>query len=320
MGDSAASSGRAAYGYERSVAVMNDGVTVAYSRTYRSDQELEMGCRGVRLVLIHGWSGSGRYWNLAVPELLEEGEGPLSSDVIQEIIVPDLRGHGDSGSSEHSAHVARLAMDLHDLILRLFFVGGVRRDPDDAIVLVGASMGAAVIWSFVELFGAEAVADGNRRLLDAVVTVDQAPLQYRAPDWTLGSTGCDTPEALARLQASLVADFRAFARANAEACVTDACVADACVTNEDGEEYTSVLREAEAETLRCDPAWLGRLMVRLARSSARACAAQLNSRGPNSTRADPHRPADATHATRPPPQADHTQLDWRPLLRRWPRG
>ena len=50
-------------------------------------------------------------------------------------------------------------------------------------------MGAAVIWAFVELYGT--------KLLQGCVFVDQAPLQNRTPDWSMGSLGCYDAETLA---------------------------------------------------------------------------------------------------------------------------
>ncbi len=57
-------------------------------------------------------------------------------------------------------HVARLAADLHNLLTSLEL---------SDVTVVGASMGCAVIWSYIELFGEERLA--------AAVLVDQAPLQ-----------------------------------------------------------------------------------------------------------------------------------------------
>ena len=58
-----------------------------------------------------------------------------------------------------------------------------------------------------------------------VVYVDQAPLQNRTHDWSLGSKGCYDAETLAGLQAAVRAvvdpdDENAFAKGNAEACLS----------------------------------------------------------------------------------------------------
>ena len=228
------------------VVTMNDGVKLVYdSWTDLRKERRDADDDEVHLVLLHGWSGSRKYWRGFVDEVVD---GAVDARV-DGILAPDLRGHGDSDKSDHSAHVARLAVDLK-CVLDTYFHHSRRETSTrrQRVLLVGSSMGAAIIWSFIDLFRAEAVG-----LVSAVVTVDQAPLQYSSPDWALGSLGCDTPEALARLQSALVNDFEAFARANEDACVVS--------ENRDDPRVRAALEEAERETLRCDPAWLGRLMA-----------------------------------------------------------
>lgn len=57
------------------------------------------------------------------------------------VIVPDLRGHGDSEKPRSGYHVARLAVDLANLLDELKL-----RDRGDGIKVVGASLGAAILW------------------------------------------------------------------------------------------------------------------------------------------------------------------------------
>lgn len=191
------------------------------------------------LVLLHGWSGSRRYFDAALPFL---------RDSFPSVVALDLRWHGDSvaGSPPGGcSHVARLAADLHALL-----EAGV---VEGRVLLCGASMGAAVAWSYAELFG--------QRRLAGIVVVDQSPFQNASPSWSLGSKGCYDAASLAALQAALLADLGRFADDNARCCFSlPADVSDA----------TKNL--CKAETLRCDPSRLGALM------------------------------------------ADHTSLDWRPLL------
>lgn len=55
------------------------------------------------------------------------------------MIVPDLRGHGESEKPRAGYHVARLALDLRNLIEHLQL-------PDSQIRAIGTSLGAAIIW------------------------------------------------------------------------------------------------------------------------------------------------------------------------------
>jgi hypothetical protein len=57
----------------------------------------------------------------------------------QYVIVPDLRGHGDSDKPKSGYHVSRLAMDLKNLIDHLEL-------PDGQISAIGTSLGAAILW------------------------------------------------------------------------------------------------------------------------------------------------------------------------------
>ena len=126
--------------------------------------------------------------------------------------------------------MARYAADLRDLLEHLNLSN---------VTVVGTSMGCAVIWSYVELFGDER--------LKGAVYVDQAPLQNRAPDWNLGSKGCYDVASLTRLQELLKHDFPGFARGNAEC----------CLSNPIDPQYEALLVE---ETMKATPEGLGALM------------------------------------------------------------
>lgn len=82
-----------------------------------------------------GWSGSRRYYDLNAPALAAAG---------CRVVAPDLRHHGGSGKTPHGRRVSRLAADLGELLEGLGIEGAT---------VVGASMGCAVIWAYVELFG-----------------------------------------------------------------------------------------------------------------------------------------------------------------------
>lgn len=162
----------------------NDGVRLAYEQA---------GTSGPVIVLIHGWSGSRKYFQHNMTALAEQCQ----------VYAYDQRFHGDSDSPSHGFHIARLAADLRDFLQGL--------DLTD-VTVVGTSMGCAVIWSYVELFGLQ-------RLKQAVF-VDQAPLQNRAPDWELGSKGCYDAVTLANLQQQLMDDLGSIADGNAAGCLS----------------------------------------------------------------------------------------------------
>lgn len=209
----------------------NDGVELFYEH-FGSLKQANNVVKPV-VVLIHGWSGSRHYWDLNVRLIARHCK----------VITFDLRHHGDSEKPSVGFHVARLASDLRDVLVALQL---------NNVTVVGASMGASIIWSYFELFG-------NDGRIGKAIFVDQAPLQNLAPDWRGGSTGCYDIQSLTRLQCRVVEDFKGFARDNARFCSSP-------VVPED------VLSVLESETLRASKTALAALM------------------------------------------ADHTALDWRPVL------
>ena len=192
----------------------SDGVGLYYTDSKPGDARPE-------IVLLHGWSGSHRMFDLQMPDLTARCR----------VIAPDLRFHGGSDKPAWGFHVARLAADLHELLEHLNLA---------APTLVGCSLGAAVIWSYVELYGCENVGK--------LVFVDQAPSQWRMDDWALCSKGIYDAPSLAKIQKALRDGLAAFADGNAECCLTKRVPAQ-------------MLATLKSETERCDAHQLGKLMA-----------------------------------------------------------
>ena len=72
-------------------------------------------------------------------------------------------------------------------------------------------MGAAILWSYIELFG--------KHRVSKLVCVDQAPLQYTGPDWVWGQNGCYDVEMFIRT----CYDIKYAPRESAEGLATAAC-------------------------------------------------------------------------------------------------
>ena len=140
---------------------------------------------GQPLVLVHGWSQSTRCFAKQLAGL---------SDAYR-VIAVDMRGHGESPKPLHGYRVARLAADLHDFL--------VQHDLRE-VALGGHSMGASVIWSYLEQFGAERVAK--------LIFIDQAPLVTNGSGLSgeaLAAAGCSfTPTSLYEI-ANAIASNRA---------------------------------------------------------------------------------------------------------------
>ncbi len=125
-----------------------DGVRLHY---------LERG-RGETIVFLTGWSQTAAMYKHQLAE--------FGSDF--HCIALNWRGHGESAKPSHGYRIARLAMDLHELIA----VKQLQR-----VTLVGHSLAVRVIYGYWELFGADAV--------ERVVLVDQAPLLLADADFSV---------------------------------------------------------------------------------------------------------------------------------------
>ncbi|AFK53282.1 alpha/beta fold hydrolase [Tistrella mobilis] len=102
----------------------SDGATIRY---------VDEGA-GEVLILLHGWAQSAAMFRHQIAEFAG----------IRRVIAPDFRGHGTSPDCAHGHRIYRFAADLAELI--------EREDIRRATVL-GWSMGASVLWAYVDLFG-----------------------------------------------------------------------------------------------------------------------------------------------------------------------
>jgi non-heme chloroperoxidase len=130
----------------------HDGVTLSY---------LERGA-GHPLVMLPGWSQSAAMYERQFDDFCR----------ISRVIALDHRGHGESDKPDHGYRVQRLAKDLFELIDALQLV-----EPD----ILAHSMGAAVTWSYLSLFGPERP---PRRL----IFVDEPRALLARPDWSKGES------------------------------------------------------------------------------------------------------------------------------------
>jgi len=119
-------------------------------------QHLEAG-KGPAVVLLPGWSGSAQTFLNQLTSFSQSWR----------TLAIDHRGHGGSPAPEIGYHIHRLAADLRDVI--------TSRDLN-GVCLLGHSMGCAVIWSYLELFG--------RDRLASLILVDQMPCALRNPAWS----------------------------------------------------------------------------------------------------------------------------------------
>ena len=151
--------------------------------------------QGHPLILIHGLSGSCKFFDQNFRELATSFR----------VIRFDMRGHGDSDKPQYGYHVHRLAVDLRDMLDHFSF---------DKVALLGCSLGCAVIWAFVELYGPSQIS--------AAMFVDQSPYQMASTDgtWHLGSKVVFSEGSLEHVRAEMTSDPRTYHQKNVLNCFT----------------------------------------------------------------------------------------------------
>src|SRR5260370_1739510 len=123
-----------------------DGVKLCYMRAGS----------GLPVILLHGFMGSGEYFKSQAQILAKQ----------YDVIVLDQRCHGDSQKVPFGLKISRLSKDLYELVAALKL---------KKVSLLGHSMGANVILSYLELFGTAE--------LSKLILIDQFPVTTSNPNW-----------------------------------------------------------------------------------------------------------------------------------------
>ncbi len=118
---------------------------------------------GKPLFMLPGWTCTTKFWKNNIQELSKH----------YQLILMDMRGHGQSEAVMHGHRISRYAADVRDLLVYL--------DVEN-VTAMGWSMGASILWSYLELFG-------NHRI-DSLICIDQSPAQYIKSDWQWGQKAC----------------------------------------------------------------------------------------------------------------------------------
>ncbi|KAI1472995.1 alpha/beta-hydrolase [Daldinia caldariorum] len=224
----------------------NDGCTLAFQTS------LPIGAKAVRetryercILLMHGFSGSSTYFTNNFEELSRE----------HCVVAPDMRGHGRSGRPLGGYHVARLAADLRGLVAHLR--KSVNTVESVKIVPVGCSIGAAVLWTYVELFGCDD--------FSGFVFVDQGPLQDRSPfgNWDASKShlGCYDEQTMQAAQREWI-----HSSANAHKDLVQSCLGYRHAPEPDTDDLSDERRQRDEEfftriSAQCDQTWLAKLLA-----------------------------------------------------------
>lgn len=115
---------------------------------------------GQTIIFVHGVMMSSKFFYKQIPYFSEN----------YHVITLDLRAHGNSTKVQYGHTVAQYARDLKCFIEKLDLKN---------VILVGWSMGAFVLWDYVNQFGTENI--------KALSIIDQSASDYIWPDWEFGA-------------------------------------------------------------------------------------------------------------------------------------
>lgn len=149
----------------------NDGVRLAYM----------VEGKGKNVLMLSGFG---------VPvETMENQAEYLRAEGCRTILL-DRRGHGHSEKPAYGQRLARHAEDVRELICHLEL---------EDLILVGHSMGAAVLFAYLSLFGQEHIR--------GIVDIDQTPKTLNSADWKYGAYGLDFQSLDEYLQSPQISPF-----------------------------------------------------------------------------------------------------------------
>lgn len=114
---------------------------------------------GLPIVFIHGFTEDHNSFRIQQKVLSKK----------YKVISYDLRGHGISDRVDYGLNLERFALDLRELIDYLGL---------ENIILVGWSMGASVIFEYINIFGIEK--------LSKICIIDKSPKTINDKTWNLG--------------------------------------------------------------------------------------------------------------------------------------
>lgn len=130
--------------------ITSDQVTLNYSITGQ----------GIPIIFIAGYSGNANHW-------FAQSEFFLANSY--QVIHLDKRGHGDNHSISSGLRMSRLATDIHQLVEKLQLTN---------YHIVAHSMGCAVAWEYISLFGSQAIY--------SLTLIDDSPKPSNTSDWQFG--------------------------------------------------------------------------------------------------------------------------------------
>ena len=113
-----------------------DGLTENFAEVNGTRIHYLIGGKGSPVVLLHGYTETSHMWLPILPELAKT----------HTVVVPDLRGAGDSSKPESGYDKKNMAVDIHDLVKTLGF---------KKVSIVGHDIGLMVAYAYAAQFPEE---------------------------------------------------------------------------------------------------------------------------------------------------------------------
>jgi pimeloyl-ACP methyl ester carboxylesterase len=118
--------------------------------------------KGTAVILLHGLTASSLHFQKQIPVLAAHFQ----------VIAPDLRGHGQSETLSDHLTIARLALDLKQLLRELNI---------EKASFICWSMGAHVIFEYIKNYSCQDI--------EKIVIIDMTPKLMKSADWNCGLPG-----------------------------------------------------------------------------------------------------------------------------------
>ncbi|MBS7576463.1 MULTISPECIES: alpha/beta hydrolase [unclassified Enterococcus] len=116
--------------------------------------------QGIPIIFVAGYSGNAKHWSA-------QNEFFLANSY--QVIHLDKRGHGENRTINSGLRMSRLATDIHELVKKLKL---------GKFHLVAHSMGCAITWEYLSLFGSQAIY--------SLTLLDDSPKPINTPEWQFG--------------------------------------------------------------------------------------------------------------------------------------
>ncbi|KRN33430.1 alpha/beta fold hydrolase [Weissella halotolerans] len=126
------------------------------------------------LIFLHGFSGNHAEFLAQQTFFTEQG---------YRVILLDWRNHGQSARVTYGLRISQLANDLDQVLSYLDLT---------SVQLVAHSMGAAVGWAYLSLYGSQRI--------QSIITIDQSPQGLNSTNWPYGFCGYGWQELATVLQ------------------------------------------------------------------------------------------------------------------------